>query len=75
MPLAMWLHQNQQSAGQMDKLGFVMLLSLIGLVPGTIVGTLIEALLGRPPGVAARIREIYNNYPLDLYHLEELSYD
>ncbi len=73
VPLALWLHQNQQAPGQMDELGFVMILSLISLVPGAIVGALIEALLRRERGAAARIREVYNNYPFDLYRLEELS--
>ncbi len=72
-PLAMWLHQNKQAPGQMDELGFVMILSLISLVPGAIVGSLIETLLRRERGAAARIREVYNNYPFDLYRLEELS--
>jgi hypothetical protein len=75
VPLAMWLHENQQAPGRMDELGFVMLLSLISLVPGAILGALIEALLRSERGVAARIREVYNNYPFDLYRLEELSYE
>jgi hypothetical protein len=73
VPLALWLHQNQQAPGQIDELGFVMLLSGISLIPGAIVGALIEALLRRERGAAARIREVYNNYPFDLYRLEELS--
>ncbi len=74
-PLALWLHQNQQAPGQIDELGFVMLLSGISLIPGAIVGALIEALLRRERGAAARIREVYNNYPFDLYRLEQLSHD
>lgn len=73
MPLAVWLHHNQQAPGRIDELGFVMILSLISLIPGAFIGGLIEALLRRDRGVAARIREVYNNYPFDLYRLEELS--
>ncbi len=50
-----------------------MLLSGICLIPGAILGALIEALLRRERGAAARIREVYNKYPFDLYRLEELS--
>jgi hypothetical protein len=73
MPLAMWLHQNQQAPGQMDELGFVMLVSFISLFPGAIAGALIETLLRCERGVAVRLREVYDNYPFDLYRLEELS--
>lgn len=72
-PLGLWLHKNHLAPGQIGELGFVMLLSLISLVPGAIVGALTETLLRDERGVAARIREVYNNYPFDLYRLEELS--
>jgi hypothetical protein len=57
----------------MDELGFMILLSLISLVAGAVLGALTEALLRRERGAAARIREVYTNYPFDLYRLETLS--
>jgi hypothetical protein len=73
IPLALWLHQNQNPPGQIDEGGFVMVLSLISLVPGAILGALIETWLRRGHGAAARLREAYTNYPFDLYRLEHLS--
>ncbi|HZV04922.1 MAG TPA: hypothetical protein VE999_07555 [Gemmataceae bacterium] len=73
VPLAKWLHQNQQAPARMDELGFMILLSLISLVPGAILGALVETVLRRERGAAARIREVYTNYPFDLYRLETLS--
>lgn len=75
IPLAKWLRQNQQAPAQMDELGFIILLSLISLVPGAVVGALIEMMFRRERGVAKRIREAYTNYPFDLYRLETLSQD
>lgn len=75
VPLAKWLHQNQQAPAQMDELGFILLVAFISLVPGAILGALIEALFRRERGVAARIREAYTSYPFDLYRLETLSQD
>lgn len=73
VPLATWLQQNQLAPARMDELGFTILVSLISLVPGAVIGALIEALFRRERGVAARIREAYTNYPFDLYRLETLS--
>jgi hypothetical protein len=73
VPLAMWLHQNQQAHAQIDELGFVIMLSFGSLFPGAIIGALIEAWIRRERGVSARLREAYDNYPFDLYRFEELS--
>ncbi len=73
MPLAIWLHHHQLAPGRIDEQGFVMLLSLISLAPGAILGAFVEAFLQRERGIAARIRETYNNYPFDLFRLEQLS--
>jgi hypothetical protein len=75
VPLANWLHQNQQAPARIDELGFTLLLCVISLIPGAIIGALIEAWLRRERRVAARIREAYDNYPFDLYRMEQLSQD
>ncbi|HEY7422806.1 MAG TPA: hypothetical protein VH682_00970 [Gemmataceae bacterium] len=73
IPLAVWLHRNQNAPPQMDELGFVFLLSFISLFPGAILGALIEALRRSQHDAASRLREVYRDYPFDLYRLEELS--
>jgi hypothetical protein len=73
VPLAKCLHQIRLAPAQMDELGFMLMLALLSLVPGAVLGALTEALLRRERGAAARIREVYTNYPFDLYRLETLS--
>jgi hypothetical protein len=73
IPLGMWLLENKIVNPPLDEFGFVLVLSLVSMVPGAILGATVEYLLRRERGAASIIQEAYEKYPFDLYRLEELS--
>jgi len=73
IPLAMLLFEQRIVQPQVDEFGFTMLAALISVIPGMILGALIEIALRRGSGAKARLVEAYRDYPFDLLRLEELS--
>ena len=75
IPLAMWLHQNQIVQPQMDQEAFILLAAGLSIVPGIVIGAVVESFLRRDRSARTQLWEAYRDYPFDLLRLEELSRD
>lgn len=75
LPLAMFLYETKLVRPQMTELGFTLLFCLLGVLPGALIGAVVECLRKREQSALKRLAEAYSNYPFDLQRLEELSRD